>query len=157
MGGNITDINILTDTFEVIPDCEDTDSSAAPSALEHGAHIPLDHRTFLQWTSRWGSMQRESGSASFGIKRLGLLHQLVPCSRNGQRWSAYLRQQPLVHHWCHSSWRAGPQTKKKSLGCKLESATPCRVIVSFASYAITVSCPSLVACACTSAKLANSE
>jgi hypothetical protein len=51
----------------LIPDCEDTDSFAAPSALEHGAHIPLDHRTFLQWTSRWGSMQRESGSASFGI------------------------------------------------------------------------------------------
>ena len=50
-----------------MPDCGDTDSSAAPSALEHGAHIPLDHRTFLQWTSRWGSMQRESGSASFGM------------------------------------------------------------------------------------------
>ena len=32
----------------IIPDCGDTDSSAAPSALEHGAYIPLDHHTFLQ-------------------------------------------------------------------------------------------------------------
>jgi hypothetical protein len=32
----------------LIPDCGDTDSSAARSALEHGAYIPLDHRTFLQ-------------------------------------------------------------------------------------------------------------
>ena len=32
----------------LIPDCGDTDSSAAPSALEHGAYIPLDHHTFLQ-------------------------------------------------------------------------------------------------------------
>jgi hypothetical protein len=31
------------------------------------------------------------------------------------------------------NWRDGPQTKKKSLGCKLESATACRVIASFAS------------------------
>jgi hypothetical protein len=50
----------------LIPDCGDTDSSAAPSALKHGAYIPLDHRTFLQWMSRWGRMQHESGSASFG-------------------------------------------------------------------------------------------
>jgi hypothetical protein len=33
-------------------DPEDTDSSAAPSALEHGVYIPLDYRTFLQWTFR---------------------------------------------------------------------------------------------------------
>jgi hypothetical protein len=31
----------------LIPDCGDTDSSAAPSALKHGAYIPLDHRAFL--------------------------------------------------------------------------------------------------------------
>jgi hypothetical protein len=51
----------------LIPDCGDTDSSAAPSALEDGAYIPLDHRTFLQWMSQWPRTQHESGSASFGI------------------------------------------------------------------------------------------
>ncbi len=45
------------------------DSSAAPSALEDGAYIPLDHRTFLQWMSQWPRTQHESGSASFGISR----------------------------------------------------------------------------------------
>jgi hypothetical protein len=54
----------------IIPDCGDTDSSAAPSALEDGAYIPLDHRTFLQWMSQWPRTQHESGSASFGISRL---------------------------------------------------------------------------------------
>jgi hypothetical protein len=34
---------------QLIPDCGDTDSSAAPFALELGAYIPLDHRTSLQW------------------------------------------------------------------------------------------------------------
>jgi hypothetical protein len=34
---------------------------------EHCVYIPLDHRTFLQWMSRWGGAQHESGSASFGI------------------------------------------------------------------------------------------
>jgi hypothetical protein len=53
----------------IIPDCGDTDSSAAPSALEDGAYIPLDHRTFLQWMSQWPRTQHESGSASFGISR----------------------------------------------------------------------------------------
>src|SRR5262249_44621533 len=36
---------------------------------EHGAYIPLDHRRFLQWMSRWGCAQHKSGSASFGISR----------------------------------------------------------------------------------------
>jgi hypothetical protein len=32
----------------LIPNCGDIDSSVPPSASEHRAHIPLDHRTFLQ-------------------------------------------------------------------------------------------------------------
>src|SRR5260370_9544434 len=65
----------------LIPDCGDTDSSAAPSALKHGAYIPLDHRTFLQLTSRWGRTQHESGSASFGINR-----GKFPLSKRHHRW-----------------------------------------------------------------------
>ena len=60
----------VMDVCHVIPDCGDTDSSAAPSALEDGAYIPLDHRTFLQWMSQWPRTQHESGSASFGIRPL---------------------------------------------------------------------------------------
>src|SRR5262249_52031668 len=37
----------------LIPNCGDIDSSAPLSAPEHGAHIPLDHLTFLQWMSQW--------------------------------------------------------------------------------------------------------
>jgi integrase len=33
---------------QLIPNCGDIDSSVPPSASEHRAHIPLDHRTFLQ-------------------------------------------------------------------------------------------------------------
>src|SRR5262245_4597186 len=62
-----TDTSFVSEWF--IPDCGDTDSSAARSALKHGAYIPLDHRTFLQLISRWRRTQHESGSASFGINR----------------------------------------------------------------------------------------
>jgi hypothetical protein len=58
----------MTRIGHVIPDCGDIDSSTARSALEHRAYTPLNHRTFSQWTSRWGGTQHESGSASFGIK-----------------------------------------------------------------------------------------
>src|SRR3954467_14485479 len=48
-----------------------------------------------------------------------------------------------------------PQTKRKSLACRLASATPCRVTVLLASWVIIVlPCPS--SAACKSAKLANS-
>src|SRR5260370_38758696 len=60
----------------LIPNCGDTDSSAAPSALEHGAYIPLDHRIFLQWNVPVGRTQHESGSASFGIT-----HTFIPRGR----------------------------------------------------------------------------
>jgi hypothetical protein len=70
---------------DVIPDCGDTDSSAAPSALEHGAYIPLDHRTFLQWTSRWGGTQHESGSASFVISSRILPKRWIPLPGSAPR------------------------------------------------------------------------
>jgi hypothetical protein len=54
----------------LIPDCGDTDSSAALSALEQGACIPLDCRTFFAMDVPVGRTQHESASASFGISRV---------------------------------------------------------------------------------------
>jgi predicted TIM-barrel fold metal-dependent hydrolase len=70
----------------VIPDCGDIDSSAARSALEHRAYTPLNHRTFSQWTSRWGGTQHESGSASFGITE----------QMRGLNWYLHFYSQPSV-------------------------------------------------------------
>jgi hypothetical protein len=39
---------VLNWIWRLIPNCGDIDSSVPPSASEHRAHIPLDHRTFLQ-------------------------------------------------------------------------------------------------------------
>ena len=61
----------------LIPDCGNSNSSAA-----HGAYIPLDHRTFLQWMSQWPRTQHKSGSASFGISTQNLLDLLeIPQGR----------------------------------------------------------------------------
>jgi hypothetical protein len=61
-------------------------TAASPSALEHGAYILLDHRTFLQWMSWWGGTQHESGSASFGIRTFRKPASLVP--RAPEAWTA---------------------------------------------------------------------
>jgi RNA-directed DNA polymerase len=53
----------------LIPGCGDIDSSAPPPTSESGAHIPLEHRAFLQWMSRRERTQHESGPMSFGITR----------------------------------------------------------------------------------------
>jgi hypothetical protein len=43
------------------------DSSSPTSSLGRCAHIPLDHRAFLQWKSRWNSRRMSQRFASFGI------------------------------------------------------------------------------------------
>src|SRR5262245_40810026 len=58
----------------VIPNCEDIDSSAPPSAPEQGVHIPLDYRTFLQWSYSGGV-----SSMSQGLRVLVLINkELMP-------------------------------------------------------------------------------
>ena len=39
-------VRLGQDDGGLIPDCEDADLFAAPSALEHGPHIPLDYLIF---------------------------------------------------------------------------------------------------------------
>src|SRR5262249_22699671 len=45
----------------LIPNCGKLDSSSPTEALERCAHISLDHRTFLQWMSRWNSRRISQG------------------------------------------------------------------------------------------------
>ena len=46
---------------DLIPNCGELDSSWPTSALERCAHISLNHRTFLQWMSRWNSRRMSQG------------------------------------------------------------------------------------------------
>src|SRR5262249_46829189 len=46
---------------QLIPHSGKLDSSSPTSALERCAHISLDHRTFLQWMSRWNSRRMSQG------------------------------------------------------------------------------------------------
>src|SRR6266436_7385217 len=88
----------------VIPDCGDTDSSAAPSTLEHGAYIPLDHRIFLQWNVPVGRTQHESGSASFGIKHSCLTLSYAADARSSAlTWTRAIAATALPIHVEYSS------------------------------------------------------
>ena len=77
MRENVKTGGLMSYGASLIPDCGDTDSSAAPSAL---SMAPISHWTtvgFCKWMSRWGCAQHESGSASFGItyanRQLGVI------------------------------------------------------------------------------------